>query len=143
MRTHTCICERRVWTIPHPTVQEERKLSTQTAYQEVQTGVATGQQCLKPAVYRENNQMDTHSVWQSYKINVGESSQIWKLHWMATTHNRNFQEVLPSNIRDAQGSHVSSHKKCALHQGEAYTLQEMQYQQAAWQKGEVHLYQGI
>ena len=115
------MCERLAQTIPHPTVPEERKVVNQTADQEVQTGVMTGQQCLRPSVYQASHQMDARSVWLSSQINVGESSQIWKLHWMATTHNRTFQEVRPRNRRDSQGSHDASQKKFALHQGEAYT----------------------
>ena len=96
-------------------------MATQTSDQEVQTYIKTGQQCLRPAFYQAIYQMDARSVCLSPQIKVGESSQIWKLHWMATTHNIKCQEVLPSNIQDAQGSHDSIQKKYALHQGEAYT----------------------
>ena len=129
--------------IPRQTVLEERTVVIQASDQEVQTGVTIDQQCLQTAVYREIHQMYTRSVWLSRQINVGESSQSWKLHWMATAHNIKCQEVLLSNRQDAQGSHDSIQKKFALCQGEAYIPQDMQHRQAAWQKVEGHIHQVI
>ena len=89
--------------IPHPNVPEERTVATQTSDQEVQTGFTTGQQCLRPSVYQSIHQMGARSVFISRQINVGEIIQSWKLHWMATTHNIKYQELLPRNRKDAQG----------------------------------------
>jgi hypothetical protein len=97
-------------TIPHTTSATERTLASTETLNKSQANTTNSQQRLQPAVHQTGNKMNARSMRIPSKINVAQSNQSSKLHWMANANNKNVKKYYPQTTKTPKG-HLNQTRK--------------------------------
>jgi hypothetical protein len=89
-----------MWEVPHLTSTTKRKLATKSPIKKSTQDPPSGQQGIGPTFKQTGNKNDARILWVSSGIDVAQSNQCRKLHWLTNAEHSKREKVLPRNNRN-------------------------------------------
>jgi hypothetical protein len=121
-RSHSHWQLRQAGQIQNTTRTKLRKLATEATNKALQEISPTGQQCLRPPLYRRSNQVDACGLWVPSQINMTRGGKGRKLHRLAAPHRTEPQQILPGNHRNPKMAHDSNTKERAINKSQTHNM---------------------